>query len=102
MSKIEEYYNYQYDEWGRLERHRVEFEITKRILDKYLPAKSRVLDVGGGPGRYSIYLAQKGHQVTLLDISEKLVEQAVKNSREAGVNLNACIQDCIYARYDED
>lgn len=27
MSRIEDYYNVQYDEWGRLERHRLEFEV---------------------------------------------------------------------------
>jgi len=89
---IQQYYNSDYDEWGRLERHRIEFEITKRTLDKFIPAGSSVLDVGGGPGRYSIYLAQKGHEVTLLDLCEKLVEQAALHSREAGVELKGCIR----------
>lgn len=54
-------------EWQRLERHRIEFETTKRYLDKYVSESSRILDVGGGPGRYSIYLASQGHNVTLFD-----------------------------------
>ncbi len=92
MGSIEQYYNYDYDEWGRLLRHRIEFEMTKRMLDRFIKEKSTVLDVGSGPGRYSIYLAQNGHEVTLVDLCEKLVEQAVKNSKEAGVELKACIQ----------
>lgn len=87
MSSISDYYNVLYDEWGRLERHRLEFEITKRALDEYIPAGSEILDVGGGPGRYSIYLAQKGNSVTLFDLSEKLVEQAGLNAEKYGVEL---------------
>lgn len=36
MNNVEEYYNYQYDEWGRLERHRIEYEITKKVLRLYI------------------------------------------------------------------
>lgn len=97
MNKIEEYYNNNYDEWGRLLRHRVEFEMTKRALCKYIPPGSSVLDVGGGPGRYSIYLAKKGYDTSLIDLCEKLVEQAVKNSKNSGVKLKECIQgDVLY------
>lgn len=92
MGSIEDYYNCQYDEWGRLERHRIEFEMTRRVLDEYIDDYSKVLDVGGGPGRYSIYLAQKGHTVTLFDLSEKLVEQAEENAKNAGVFIEKFIK----------
>jgi len=92
VGSIEQYYNCDYDEWGRLERHRIEFEITKRAMNKFIPDGASVLDVGGGPGRYSIYLAQKGHEVTLVDLCEKMVEQAAIHAKEAGVVLKDCIQ----------
>lgn len=92
MSSIEQYYDFEFDEWDRLGRHKIEFEMTKRMLNRFIPEKSSILDVGGGPGRYSIYLAQKGHQVTLVDLCENLVQQAILHSKEAGVKLNACIQ----------
>lgn len=92
MSNVEEYYNYQYDEWGRLERHRIEYEITKKVLDEYIQENSEVLDVGAGPGRYSIYLAQKGHKVTLVDLSKTLVEQAKENAAKAGVDIQKFIK----------
>lgn len=87
MSSLSDYYDALYDEWGRLERHRLEFEMTKRALDEHVPEISDILDVGGGPGRYSIYLAQKGHNVTLFDLSEKLVEQAGSNAEKHGAVL---------------
>lgn len=30
MNKIEQWYDEKYDEWDRLERHKIEFDITKR------------------------------------------------------------------------
>lgn len=36
MNEIEKWYDEVYDEWTRLDRHRVEFDITKRYLDHYL------------------------------------------------------------------
>ncbi len=35
----------------------------------------RVLDIGCGVGKYGVYLAQLGCDVTLIDISEKMIEQ---------------------------
>lgn len=57
-------------EWERAERHRTEFAITLRALLQHLPpAPCRVLDCGGGPGRYAIELARLGYEVTLFDLS---------------------------------
>ncbi len=92
MGRIEQYYNNEYDEWSRLQRHRIEFDMTKRALDKFITDGASVLDVGGGPGRYSIYLAGKGHEVTLVDLCEKMVGQAAEHAKEAGVVLKECIQ----------
>jgi 2-polyprenyl-3-methyl-5-hydroxy-6-metoxy-1,4-benzoquinol methylase len=59
-------------EWERLDRHKVEYEITKRYLNRYIKSNDKVLDLGGGPGKYSLYLADQGCEVTLADLfSEK-------------------------------
>ena len=46
-----------------LERLRTEALLVQHLL----PPPSRVLDVGGGPGRYASWMAQQGWRVTLLD-----------------------------------
>ncbi|MCK5291565.1 MAG: class I SAM-dependent methyltransferase [Thermoplasmata archaeon] len=59
-------------EWHRLAKdpyHMLEYEITMHFLKGHLPKEGRVLDAGGGPGRYSIELAKMGYEVVLLDIS---------------------------------
>ena len=61
-------------EWDRLKRHPFEFAITTKMMDRYIKPGDRILDIGGGPGRYSIYYAQKGCNITLVDLSEEKVK----------------------------
>lgn len=92
MDKVENWYDEKYDEWERLERHKIEFDITKRYLDEYLGGEGlEIIDIGGGPGRYSIYLAEKGHRVSLLDLSKRNIEVAKEKSAEKGISLEAYI-----------
>jgi ubiquinone/menaquinone biosynthesis C-methylase UbiE len=66
---------------GRLERVR-----TQEILTRYLPrAPARVVDVGGGPGVYSAWLAALGHDVDLLDVVPLHVQQARRKFAELGL-----------------
>jgi ubiquinone/menaquinone biosynthesis C-methylase UbiE len=62
-------------EWERLDTpfSKIEFLSTLRLIDKYLPGRGRVLDVGGGPGRYTIKLLKRGYTVSLLDLSPELL-----------------------------
>lgn len=92
MNEVEKWYDEKYDEWNRLAQHKVEFEITKRYLDQYITKHAKIFDIGGGPGRYSIYLADKGHEVTLLDLSKHNVEVAREKAEEAGVVLKGYIK----------
>lgn len=50
--------------------------------------KLRVLDVGTGPGFFAILMAQLGYQVTAVDVSEDMLNQARKNAEQAGVKIN--------------
>jgi len=75
------------DEWERLERHKIEFELSKRFMDRYMKPKDKVLDLGGGPGKYSLYLAERGCDVTLADLSQKNVDFGLKKAKELGLPL---------------
>ena len=95
-SQVESFYDgaAQY-EWDRLERHRTEFAVTMRAMKDYLPAPpAKIIDIGGGPGRYSIALAQQGYDITLVDISSNSLAFARRKAREAGVKLSRCIHSC--------
>lgn len=87
-SKLVQRYFRNYDEWNRLVSdpyHRLELGTTLHFLKRHLPARGKLLDVGGGPGRYAIELSRRGYWVSLVDLSPELVEQARRNIRRAGV-----------------
>jgi tellurite methyltransferase len=54
-----------------------------------LPAGGRALDVAGGLGRNAIWLADRGFDVTLLDVSDVAVEGARAAAAEVGATLTA-------------
>jgi S-adenosylmethionine-dependent methyltransferase len=95
MSNVQNFYNENVqNEWERLGiRHRTEFAVTLRALKEFLPpAPGRVIDIGGGPGRYALSLAEKGYGVTLVDLSEGNLAFAREKARETGVRLEGVFQ----------
>ena len=53
----------------------------------------RILDLGSGQGRNAIWLAQQGHEVTAVDVSDVATQQAADLAREAGVVVNFVAAD---------
>jgi ubiquinone/menaquinone biosynthesis C-methylase UbiE len=86
---IKKYYSEQgIREWRRLVSdvyHGLEFDTTKYFMRKYLPKKGLVLDVGGGPGRYTIELGKMGYDVVLVDLLPEMLELAKKQIKRSGV-----------------
>lgn len=93
MSIVEDYYDQNaQDEWERLTRHRIEFQVTLQALSEFLlPPPARLIDIGSGPGRYAITLAQRGYRVTLVDLSSGSLAMARQKATEAGVELEGFI-----------
>ena len=92
-SGAESFYDeYGEEEWKRLEKnfvHSLEFENTVPYLEEHLPDEGKILDAGGASGRYAIWLAKKGYEVTLIDISEKQLSIAKEKIEEK------CLEDRI-------
>ncbi|MFJ2864254.1 class I SAM-dependent methyltransferase [Kitasatospora sp. NPDC087314] len=62
-------------------RRSIEYLRTMDVLERNLPpAPARILDIGGGPGRYALALAAAGHDVTLVDPLPLHVQQAADAS----------------------
>lgn len=82
------YDEYGADEWQRLATGidgQLEFEETVRKLDTHLPDSGKILDAGGGAGRYAIWLAERGYDVTIVDISQRQVEIARERAAASDV-----------------
>ena len=74
-------------EWTRLDRRPIEFEIAKRYLSRFIKPGDKVLDMGGGPGRYTLWLAEMGCTVTLADLSGENVRFAKRKAKELGLSI---------------
>ena len=80
------------DEWSRLDRHRIEFAVTLRTMREFLPpSPARVVDIGGGPGRYSLTLARQGYRVTLVDLSRACLDLAKRKAIENRLSLDGYV-----------
>ncbi len=66
-----------------------EMKIQAKEAANYIKDGDSVLEIAPGAGYLSIELAKLGrYQITGMDISKDLVEICVRNSKEAGVNIN--------------
>lgn len=87
VSDIAAYYNNDPTrEHTRLERHQLEYELTWRYLDKYLPAHGSILEIGAATGRYTLELAKRGYSVTAVDMSVVLLEENKRNIANDGLD----------------
>jgi S-adenosylmethionine-dependent methyltransferase len=75
-------------EWNRLigAEGALEFAVTTHALTQYLPAQGRILDLGGGPGRYTLWLVQRGYHVVLADLSPELLAVAHTQLTASGLH----------------
>ena len=97
IQEVREHYNLDpQKEWDRLKtKHPHEKYITIHMMDRYVKPGDKILDIGGGPGHYSIHYAGLGHDVTLLDLSDENVRFAKKKARQYGVKMQALQGDAM-------
>lgn len=61
----------------------------------------RVLDIGCGPGFFSILLAQMGYEVTAVDYTENMLTEARKNAEVYGVSIDFRRMDAQKLSFDD-
>ena len=94
--KVEAFYAIM-NENDRLISQTKEFTRSKHIISRYLfNKKMEIADIGGGTGAYSFWLAEKGHDVHLFDLTPKHIEIAEQKAKIGGVAL--CSYTCGDAR----
>ena len=77
---------------------------TSDMADFYRTIKphSRILDVGCGEGRNSIFLAEQGHMIDAFDLSEAGIKKAKTIATDKGLNINFFVCDLGNFIFDKD
>lgn len=106
IDDVRSYYNEAAkQEWERLNNSysRVEFLSTLSLVNRYFPKEGKIMDIGSGPGRYSLELLKKGYQVELLDLSHEELNIAKCNISEAGLVADAyhCMSATEIGHFEE-
>lgn len=96
-TELEKHYN-KFNEEKRLTRRhgQVEFLTSMKYIEKYLENKpgAKIIDIGAGTGRYSVALAEKGYDVTAVELVKynlgilKQKQSAVKAYQGNALNLS--------------
>lgn len=94
-NSVIDFYN-NYDEEGRLMRksRMPEYLTTMKYIEKYLKPNSKIIEIGAGTGRYSIALAEKGYDVTAVELvphNIEIMKKKVKSHHNIKIHEgNAC------------
>jgi len=62
-------------------------------LDPILPRSGSALDIAGGAGRHAVWLARRGLEVTLVDVSGEGLRLAARAAAAAGVSIELVERD---------
>ncbi|EHQ91037.1 class I SAM-dependent methyltransferase [Desulfosporosinus youngiae] len=96
--KIEEKWNKAASEYNDTVRNELKSFKAAAWLDliqKQIPENKtlQILDVGTGPGFFTLLMGRAGHQVTAIDSSPEMIEKAGKNAEGAGIKAEFAVMD---------
>lgn len=57
------------------------------LVADLLPSEGRAVDLAGGPGRHAVWLAERGLDVTLVDVAEQGLARARERAAARGVSV---------------
>ncbi len=96
-------------EWARFEtspRGRVAYEVHRHFLDQFIVSGDHVLEVGAGPGRFTIELARLGATIDVTDLSPVQLDLHLHHVRETvaetAVRSRSILDICDTSRYDSN
>ena len=67
---------------------RLEFNTTIHCLSKYVEGKKNLTELGAATGRYSLYYAKQGYDVTAVELVTELVKVLKSKAEEDSIHLS--------------
>lgn len=101
---LNDFYSNDCEEDGRLlsQHGQVEFITTCKYIDKFIESDSKFLEIGAGTGRYSLYYADKGYDVTAIEYVQHNLD-VLKSNIKANMNIRAEQGDAVdLSRFEEN
>lgn len=74
-----------FNEYQKSNPSSIELQVVAFLEEFVSLREARVLDIGGGSGRYAIPLARRAKEVVMTDFSSRMLMHAKNNAAEAGV-----------------
>lgn len=96
--RMRTYWTQRADGFSRQRMREFSGNIHKRWLaefHRYLPVERgmNILDLGTGTGFFAFLLGSEGHKVTGIDLTEKMIEEARKDSQLLGIAADFFVMD---------
>ena len=108
--RIEKYWSRRAESYGETRRHELACDKKSLWLAEILPhlpasGPLRILDVGTGAGFFAILLAQQGHSVCGVDMSQAMLDEGAALAQQAGCTatfqrMDACCLEFESASFD--
>lgn len=94
--RITEIYNV-FNEADRLSSKagNIEFLTTVRHIEQFLKPGMKILDLGAGTGRYSLYFSSKGYDVVAIELVEKHAE-TIRQAKKDGMKLDVIQGNAVH------
>lgn len=104
--KVLNYWTVRAHDFSVVRRNEIHDEISTRWrseLLKHLPGGGlRILDVGTGTGYFAALLAAMGHEVTGIDLTPAMIDEAKSFVRDLGVSAHFEVMDAQALRYPDE
>lgn len=81
---------------------RIEFITTINALRELIPPKSTILDCAAGTGVYAFHFAERGHEVTALDLTPRHIDIINRELRYKNYNMATEVNDATDLSILED
>jgi ubiquinone/menaquinone biosynthesis C-methylase UbiE len=102
---IKAYWNWRSSDYGRFRGYGSKEERTaweKTLMAVFGEERLDILDIGTGTGYIAVILAQMGHNVTGVDISEQMLEMAKKRAKELSLKIKFELCDAENLHFEDE